>query len=189
MSFNFDRAYSKIKTALFLQRRADAQLPFFSADHRPSKLMLDTCVYIDHLQGKLPHTIQDYIFQKSGLIHHSSIAVQEMIFIAGRLDPEHSGTASVVAQVQTLIEAIPSHRTSVPDYDIMIHAGLLAGVLSRVQNYNQDSKIRSVNDSMMFLQAHKHGLTLLTRNIADYDLLLQIMPAARVLFYRAHHPT
>jgi hypothetical protein len=41
-----------------------------------------------------------------------------------------------------------------------------------------------VNDGVLFLQAAKLGLTLLTRNISDFDYLLQMMPAGRVLLYR-----
>lgn len=37
---------------------------------------------------------------------------------------------------------------------------------------------------MLFLQAQKLDLTVLTRNIADFDCLLQLIPAGRVLFYR-----
>jgi hypothetical protein len=34
------------------------------------------------------------------------------------------------------------------------------------------------------LQAQKLGCTVLTANISDYDYLLQLIPAGRVLFYR-----
>jgi hypothetical protein len=56
------------------------------------------------------------------------------------------------------------------------------------QTYSKDSRTRAVNDSILFLQAHKDGSALLTRIIADDDLLLQIMPAAHRLFYSALQP-
>jgi hypothetical protein len=34
------------------------------------------------------------------------------------------------------------------------------------------------------LQALKNGLTVLTRDVRDYDLLLQLVPSGRALFYR-----
>ena len=37
---------------------------------------------------------------------------------------------------------------------------------------------------MLFLQARKLGLVVLTANVGDYDVLLQLNPAGRVLFYR-----
>lgn len=41
-----------------------------------------------------------------------------------------------------------------------------------------------MQDCTLFLQAHKLGLTVLTANVADFDILLQLIPSARVLFYR-----
>jgi hypothetical protein len=37
---------------------------------------------------------------------------------------------------------------------------------------------------VLFLQAQKLGLVVLTANVSDYDLLLQLIPAGRTLFYR-----
>jgi hypothetical protein len=37
---------------------------------------------------------------------------------------------------------------------------------------------------VLFLQAQKLGLTVLTANIGDFDVLLQLVRAGRVLFYR-----
>ena len=36
---------------------------------------------------------------------------------------------------------------------------------------------------VLFLQALKLGFTLVTRNIAEFDYLLQLRPEGRVLFY------
>ncbi len=40
-----------------------------------------------------------------------------------------------------------------------------------------------MNDALLFATARKHGLTVLTRNTADFDLLQQLDPVGRVLFY------
>jgi hypothetical protein len=37
---------------------------------------------------------------------------------------------------------------------------------------------------VLFLQAQKLGLVVLTANISDYDMLLQLIPTGRALFYR-----
>jgi phage I-like protein len=37
---------------------------------------------------------------------------------------------------------------------------------------------------VVFLQAQKLGLTVLTANVGDFDPLLQLVPSGRVLFYR-----
>jgi hypothetical protein len=36
---------------------------------------------------------------------------------------------------------------------------------------------------LIFLSAAKAGLTVLTRNLSDFDLLLQLAPYGKVLFY------
>lgn len=71
-----------------------------------------------------------------------------------------------------------------PDSEVAGRGALLGGILSRLQNHDKAVRFRSVNDGILFLQAAKLGLTLLTRNISDFDYLLQMMPAGRVLFYR-----
>jgi hypothetical protein len=71
-----------------------------------------------------------------------------------------------------------------PDAEVAGRGALLGGVLSRIQNHDRASKLRSVNDGILFLQTAKLGLTLLTRNVSDFDYLLQMAPTGRVLFYR-----
>jgi hypothetical protein len=39
-------------------------------------------------------------------------------------------------------------------------------------------------DCVLFLQAQKLGLVVLTANVSDYDILLQLIPTGRALFYR-----
>ncbi len=39
-------------------------------------------------------------------------------------------------------------------------------------------------DCVLFVQALKLGFTVLTANIGDFDLLLQLIPGGRALFYR-----
>jgi hypothetical protein len=43
----------------------------------------------------------------------------------------------------------------------------------------------ALQDCVLFLQAQKLGLVVLTANVGDYDILLQLIPTGRVLFYRA----
>jgi hypothetical protein len=37
---------------------------------------------------------------------------------------------------------------------------------------------------VLFLQAQNLGLVVLTANVGDYDILLQLIPTGRALFYR-----
>lgn len=59
-------------------------------------------------------------------------------------------------------------------------------VLSRLQGYGADRRFRALGDCILFLQAQKLGLTVLTANVGDFDPLLQLLPSGRVLFYRRH---
>jgi len=102
----------------------------------------------------------------------------------GVLDPRHPKTKSVTAEIRRLITAMPAHRVFVPDLDTLGRAALLSGVLSRLQGYSQGARLRALQDCVLFLQAQRLGLTLLTANISDYDYLLQLVPDGRVLFYR-----
>jgi len=80
--------------------------------------------------------------------------------------------------------AVPDHRVFVPDADVLGRAALLAGILSRVQGYARDARLRALQDCVLFLQAQKLGFTVLTANLADFDYLLQLVPTGRALFYR-----
>ncbi|MGO9483896.1 MAG: hypothetical protein ACLPX9_04845 [Rhodomicrobium sp.] len=44
--------------------------------------------------------------------------------------------------------------------------------------------MRALQDCVLFLQARKLGLSVLTANVSDYDILLQLVPERRALFYR-----
>ena len=79
---------------------------------------------------------------------------------------------------------MPSHRLFAPDVDILGRAARLSGMLCRVQGYAADQKLRALQDCVLFLQAQRLGFTVLTANLEDFDLLLQLLPVGRVLFYR-----
>jgi predicted nucleic acid-binding protein len=42
-----------------------------------------------------------------------------------------------------------------------------------------------LNDALLFATARKHGCTVLTRNVIDFDLLAQLDPSGRVIFYQS----
>jgi hypothetical protein len=84
---------------------------------------------------------------------------------------------------------MPPHRICVPDVDVLGRAALLSGIVCRLQRYAADAKLRALHDCVLLLQAHKLGLTLLTANVGDFDVLLQLLPSGRVLFYRRQQPS
>jgi hypothetical protein len=57
-------------------------------------------------------------------------------------------------------------------------------VACRLLSYAADRKLRALHGSVLFLQAQKLGFVVLTANTADFDILLQLIPAGRALSYR-----
>jgi hypothetical protein len=62
-------------------------------------------------------------------------------------------------------------------------AGILAGALCRLSDRVGENSPLLV-DACLYLHARKLGLTTLTRNVGDFDLLNQLVPDGRVIFYR-----
>lgn len=57
-------------------------------------------------------------------------------------------------------------------------------MLCRIQGYAKDDRMGALHDCVLFLQAFKLCFCVLTRNLRDFDALLQIRPDGQVLFYR-----
>ena len=177
------RRWARFDPGRTLRGRADAELPFAHEEARAGEpLMLDTCVYIDQMKGKAPPLLEKLIETRH--VYHSTVAIQELVHIVGVLSPGDPRTPAVVKAIEVQIDAMPDHRTFVPDADVLGRAALLSGMLSRLQGYAKDMRLKALQDCTLFLQAQKLGCTVLTANIAEFDILLQLIPAARVLFYR-----
>jgi len=183
--FDFDaaRRWARLDPRKTLARRADERLPFVDARRIGGQgLLLDTCVYIDQMQNRSPPMLDDLIAQRQ--VNHSTVAIQELMHTVGTLKPSDPRTAAVIAEIGKLIKAMPPHRIFVPDIEVLGKAALLSGILCRLQRYEKDAKLRALQDCVLFLQAQKLGLVVLTANVGDYDILLQLIPAGRTLFYR-----
>jgi hypothetical protein len=185
VAFDFDAA---VRWAWFdpgktLVRRKDDELPFVgNTAEAGQELLLDTCVYIDGLQGRGPDIVADLFDLR--LVNHSTVAVQELMHTVGVLNPQHPGTKTAIRQIANTIKAMHPHRTFEPDTDVLGKAALLSGILCRLQGYRNDARFRAVQDCILFLQAQKLGFNVLTANVSDFDYLLQLIPAGRALFYR-----
>jgi predicted nucleic acid-binding protein len=81
------------------------------------------------------------------------------------------------------IEQRPAHRTIMPDREVWQEAGVLAGLLARLQGCAKGERRKALNDSLIFLSAMKAGCAVLTRNISDFDLLMQLEPRGAAVFY------
>lgn len=164
-----------------LRPRDRSALTFLRQLERPfPKLLLDTTVYIDQLQGRLPQHVE--ISLRLTEIWHSTVTEAELAALAGLLDPTHPNTRQAVQRVLASVERRPGHRVLNPDREVWLEAGILAGLLARLQTYGKADQRRALNDALIFLSAVKNGCAVLTRNISDFDLLMQLSPG-RVLFY------
>lgn len=143
--------------------------------------MLDTTVYIDRLQGKISAQLRQFL--EDGAYEHSCIAFQEMMVSVGTLNPSDPRTQGVVDRVGAIVASVSPQRIHVPDAELCMEGALLAGTLARIQGYGKEHRFRAVNDCTLFLQSLRLGATLLTRNYADFDILLQMIPSGRVVFY------
>jgi hypothetical protein len=183
--FDFDaaRSWTRFDPQRTLARRRDEQLPFVDASGIAGQgLLLDTCVYIDQMQDRSPAVLDDMIARRQ--VNHSTVAIQELMHTVGVLSRSDARTAGVIDEIGNQIKAMPPHRVFAPDAEVLGRGALLSGILCRLQGYGKDAKLRALQDCVLFLQAQKLGLVVLTANVGDYDLLLQLVPAGRALFYR-----
>lgn len=166
-----------------LSPRAEADLDFLeTTSKKPRRLLYDTTVYIDILQNRFPQTGD--LTLRATEAWHSPVTEAELAAAIGLLDPAHSETRGIIEQITGVIERRPGYRTLVPDAEIWREAGILSGILARLQGYGKDHRRRALNDALLFATARKHGCVVLTRNVVDFDLLQQINPSGSVLFYK-----
>lgn len=185
MAADFKNILRRIKPGKYSQRmapRPTGHLEFVGqALKKHSKLLYDTTVYIDILQRRFPFDAE--LALRSAEAWHSTVTEAELAVICGLLDHSHPDTRAVVEQVSAVIERRPWHRTIAPDREVWQEASVLTGLLGRLQQYAKAERRRILNDALLFSTARKYGLTVLTRNMHDFDLLQQLQPSVRVLFY------
>jgi predicted nucleic acid-binding protein len=165
-----------------LPYRDRSLLPFLS-DLKPPfpKLILDTTVYIDALQGRLPDHVD--VALRTGSLWHSTVTEAELAAIAGLLAPKHPDTAGVITQVAASIDMRPTHRILTPDRGAWREAGMLAGLVARLQGYGKNERRKALNDALIFLTAARNGCVVLTRNVSKFDLLMQLDARGQAIFY------
>jgi predicted nucleic acid-binding protein len=182
------RSLRRIKPERFsgsLPRRDDVDLGF--VDAAPSlgaPLLLDTCVYIDDLEGSLPLRVETLL--RTRTLMHLSVVLGELSHNFGRLDPGHPNTREHLDELAGMIGDIPRHRLDdAVSGGVILEAGILSGLVFRLGGFQPGQEVAALNDATIYLHALECGYTVLTRNIRDFDFMSQIVPPGRVLFYRA----
>ena len=177
LSSEFQATLRRLKTDKHraqLNPRAESELEFIgTTSHRFPKLLYDTTVYIDILQGRFPQ--QGEAMLRATEVWHSPVTEGELAATCGLLDPAPSQTPKIIKQVAAVIERRPSYRTLTPDPEIWREAGVLSGTLARTQ---------VLNGALLFATARKYRCAVLSRNVRDFDLLQQLDPSGKVMFYK-----
>ena len=190
MSSEFQATLRRLKPGKHraqLRPRTESELEFVgTTSHRPAKLLYDTTVYIDILQGRFPQ--QGEAMLRATEAWHSPVTEGELAATCGLLDPTHSQTREIIEQIAAVIDRRPTYRTIPPDSEICREAGVLSGTLARIQGYGREEQRRVLNDALLFATARKYGCVVLSRNVRDFDLLQQLDPSGRVMFYRIGAP-
>jgi predicted nucleic acid-binding protein len=165
-----------------LAYQARAHLPFdLAALPAGAALMLDATVYIDAQKSRLPPSLAAVI--AGAEILHSAVALGEIAASLGLLDPRHPGSAGVSHVLRETLGRADPLRTVAPSSDAWLEASILAGLLARTQSFSKEGRRKLLNDALLFLSAHQAGAVLVSRNVRDMDLLLQLRPEVAVLLY------
>jgi len=166
-----------------LARRKDRELDWVDDVPRVgAPVLLDTTVYIDTLQGRSPPALDAFISFRT--CNHSAVCLSELTHVFGRLNPADPRTNRALKAVRQTVLDVPSHRLAAPDAETWGAAGILAGLLFRLGSYPTGSERKCLNDALIYLQARKLGLVVLTGNLKDFDYLNQLVPDGRAILYR-----
>lgn len=145
-------------------------------------VLLDATVYVDILQGRSPSALDVFITNRT--CNHSAVCLAELTHVFGRLNPADSRTDYALKTIRQTVLDIPAYRLAAPDEENWGAAGILAGILFRLGNYAAGAERKCLNDALIYLQARKFGLPVVTGNLKDFDFLNQLIPDGRIILYR-----
>jgi len=148
----------------------------------PDEILYDTTVYIDLEKSSFPVELDSLLAQRSPW--HSTVVESELVYLCGRLDPHHPGTGAIVQEIDTILQHWPPTRVVTPDRATWREASVLTGILARAAGATAEDRGRTMNDALIFLSAVQHGCAVLSRNVRDFDLLMQLVPEGKAVFYR-----
>lgn len=185
--FDLSRALRKLKPEKrdAIAQREEGEL-LFAEDEEPTgpPIVLDTCVYIHTLRGKIPQSVD--LLLSARTLYHSATALAELTYRLGARLPSNPKEVAARAQLRGVIEDIPAHRVVFPSPALWGEAGILAGIRARVGGFSVEQE--GLDDALIVLQALAIGGTLLTANLRDFDILQQLVPGTHVMFYREIAP-
>ena len=156
---------------------------FLSQSGAPDPALIDTTVYIHTAQNKGPGELTRLL---TGAVRkiHAAPCLSELLVALGALDPQHPASAPRKALIEDILRQVPEHRVVTPLRRDWYWAAALAGMVGRLQGLPKLAWRSLQNDALILLTARRVGATVVTANIADFDLLTQLVPDAQVAFYR-----
>ncbi len=172
-----------------LARRPDAELPFDPGLVPPGAALLpDSCFYIDALKGLVPPEVTALVRAPIRLLLHSMVCRAELAAGAAKLPLADPRTPASLARIASMLARMPAERLVQPSPAAWDQAGMMAGTLARTQGFAKGAHLALVLDAAVLLTALERGAVVLTANIGDFDLLLELRPEAQVLLYRLVAP-
>lgn len=144
-------------------------------------MLLDTCVCLDGGKGKLPPGAQRLV--AGSPLFHCSVAIAEITYAFGRLDPRHSDTQATLAFLGEVLRRVRVDRTVAPNREAYVEAGIVTGTLVRTQKLGPADRRKLMHDVLVFLTARQIGCPVLTANTKDFDLIQQLAPDGKVVYY------
>jgi predicted nucleic acid-binding protein len=183
LSFDLEASLGRLepqKRVSALSRRPDAPLDFADiVSAAGPELLLDSCVTIDLIQDRAPAELDSLL--EARVANHSTVVLAQLTHLFGRLDPAHPKTPATLKVLRAAIAAIPGHRLACPSIRASGEAGILGGLVARLTGRETNQAL--LNDALIHCQAVENGHSVLTANLAEFDLFDQIIPGSTT-FYR-----
>ncbi len=150
-------------------------------------VLVDTNVFINALSGRGPKVLRTFL-QDLPRLFVAAPTRAELAWVRGRLDPDHPGTAKVVAAYETVVSRIDPAKVLVPTDADWLLGGELAGKAARVMAgggrrvATAFDRVELISDALTAILAVKSGMTVVTED-QDFEVLAQLVPGLKVLFY------
>ena len=164
-----------------LMPRPVSELTFAAhlVDRGRAALVPDTNIYILNSADRLAPQVVALL--DGSLQFHCSVCLSELSIGVANYSPVRDDWPKVRELYADLFATVPDHRILVPDEEIWISAGVIAGTLARTQTFQPHQRKQCLNDALIYLTAAKAGIPLLTTNRLEFDLIEQLAPGGTVL--------
>jgi hypothetical protein len=129
LSFDLDASLRRLKrhknTAALTRRDDSALTSIDDVDLVGPDLLIDTTVTVDVVQNRAPLKVDQLLAARA--VHHSTVALSELTYLFGRLDPKHPDTAAAQRAMKKALDGIPDHRLTALTPRISGEAGIPVG--------------------------------------------------------------